>query len=160
MTTIIERTPATRATTLKTSVLYLAFTTAWVYGFANGQHDLPGIVVLAFFLLPLGVHFLLGFALAKQEACALLAYAPVLALVGPGLASSLFVPLAMLAVFPGAPLVLLGMFVRLRMEPREVETTGSDLVDSTEFRDGALGLPAPHGDDLGRDGHGDLGGRA
>jgi hypothetical protein len=27
----------------------------------------------------------------------------------------------MLAVFPGAPLVLLGMFVRLRMEPREVE---------------------------------------
>ena len=44
-----------------------------------------------------------------------------LALVGPGLASSLFVPLAMLAVFPGAPLVLLGIFVRLRMEPREVE---------------------------------------
>ena len=121
MTTIIERTPATRATTLKTSLLYLAFTTAWVYGFANGQHDLPGIVVLAFFLLPLGIHFLLGFALAKQEACALLAYAPVLALVGPGLASSLFVPLAMLAVFPGAPLVLLGMFIRLRMEPREVE---------------------------------------
>ena len=56
MTTIIERTPATRATAVKTSLLYLAFTTAWVYGFANGQHDLPGIVVLAFFLLPLGVH--------------------------------------------------------------------------------------------------------
>jgi hypothetical protein len=121
VTTIIERTPATRATAVKTSLLYLAFTTAWVYGFANGQHDLPGIVVLAFFLLPPGVHFLLGFALAKQEACVLLAYAPVLALVGPGLASSLFVPLAMLAVFPGAPLVLLGMFIRLRMEPREVE---------------------------------------
>ena len=121
MTTIIERTPATRATTVKTSLLYLAFTTVWVYGFANGQHDLPGIVVLAFFLLPLGVHFLLGFALAKQEAYALLAYAPVLALVGPGLASSLFVPLAMLAAFPGAPLVLLGIFVRLRMEPREVD---------------------------------------
>ena len=112
MTTIIERTPATRATTVKTSLLYLAFTTVWVYGFANGQHDLPGLVVLAFFLLPLGVHFLLGFALA---------YAPVLALVGPGLSSSLFVPLAMLAVFPGAPLVLLGVFIRLRMEPREVE---------------------------------------
>lgn len=121
MTTIIERTPATRATVVKTSLLYLAFTTAWVYGFANGRHDLPGIVVLAFFLLPLAVHFLLGFALAKQEACALLAYAPVLALVGPGLSTSLFVPLAMLAVFPSAPLVLAGMFLRLRMEPREVE---------------------------------------
>ena len=123
MTSIIERTPANRATAVKTALLYLAFTTAWVYGFANGQHDLPGVIVLAFFLLPLGVHFLLGFALAKQEACALLAYAPALALVGPGLSPSLFVPLAMLAVFPGAPLVLLGLFIRLRMEPRQVEDT-------------------------------------
>jgi hypothetical protein len=123
VTTIIERTPATRATFVKTVFIYLAFTTAWVYGFANGQHDLPGILVLAFFLLPLGVHFLLGFALARQEAYALLAFAPMLALVGPGLSKSLFVPLAMLAVFPGAPLILLGIFVRLRMEPREVEET-------------------------------------
>ena len=123
MTTIIERTPATRATLVKTSLLYLAFTTVWVYGFANGRTDLPGLVVLAFFLLPLGVHFLLGFAIAKQEAYALLAYAPILALIGPGLSTSLFVPLAMLAVFPGAPLVLLGMFVRERMEPREVDDT-------------------------------------
>jgi hypothetical protein len=123
VTTIIERTPATRATLVKTIALYLAFTTVWVYGFANGRHDLPGIIVLAFFLLPLGVHFLLGFALAKQEACGLLAYAPLLVVVGPGLSSALFVPLAMLAVFPGAPLVLLGMFIRLRMEPREVEET-------------------------------------
>jgi hypothetical protein len=121
VTTIIERTPAGRATDVKTALIYLALTTTWVYGFANGRHDLPGVVVLAFFLLPLFVHFLLGFAVAKQEACALLAYAPVLALVGPGLSSSLFVPLAMLAVFPGAPLVLLGIFIRLRMEPREVE---------------------------------------
>ena len=123
MTTIIERTPEGRATVVKTALLYLAFTTVWVYGFANGRHDLPGIVVLVFFLLPLFVHFLLGFALARQDACALLAYAPVLALIGPGLSTSLFVPLAMLAVFPGAPLVLLGIFVRLRMEPREVEET-------------------------------------
>ena len=123
MTTIIERTPATRATLVKTSLLYLAFTTVWVYGFANGRTDLPGLIVLAFFLLPLGIHFLLGFAIAKQEAYALLAYAPVLALVGPGLSNSLFVPLSMLAVFPGAPLVLLGMFIRERMEPPEADDT-------------------------------------
>jgi len=121
VTTIIERTPDTRATLVKGVLFYLAFTTVWVYGFANGQHDLPGLIVLAFFLLPLGVHFILGFVLARQDACALLAYAPFLALIGPGLASSLFVPLAMLAVFPGAPLVLLGAFIRVRMEPREVE---------------------------------------
>ena len=35
MTTIIERTPATRATLVKSILIYLAFTTAWVYGFAN-----------------------------------------------------------------------------------------------------------------------------
>jgi hypothetical protein len=121
VTTIIERTPATRATLVKAVLIYLAFTTAWVYGFANGQHDLPAIVVLAFFLLPLGVYFMAGFVVAKQEACALLVYAPFLALLGPGLSTSLFVPLAMLAVFPGAPLVLLGVFIRLRMEPREVD---------------------------------------
>ena len=121
-TTIARSTSSgTSSTLVKSILIYLAFTTTWVYGFANGQHDLPGVIVLAFFLLPLGIHFLLGFALAKQEACALLAYAPLLALVGPGLATSLFVPLAMLAVFPGAPLVLLGMFIRLRMEPREVD---------------------------------------
>src|SRR6188474_210328 len=91
VTTIIERTPATRATFVKTVLIYLAFTTAWVYGFANGQHDLPGVIVLAFFLLPLGVHFLLGFALARQEAYVLLSYGPILALIGPGLAMSLFV---------------------------------------------------------------------
>jgi hypothetical protein len=119
--TIIERTPATAATFVKSVFIYLAFTTAWVYGFANARHDLPAIVVLAFFLLPLGVQFMAGFALARQEAYALLAYAPLLALFGPNISSALFVPLAMLAVFPGAPLVLLGTFVRLRMEPREVE---------------------------------------
>jgi hypothetical protein len=123
VTTIIERTPPTRATIVKAVLVFLAFTTVWVYCFANGRHDLPGIVVLAFFLLPLGGQFLLGFALARQEACALLGYAPLLALVGPGLDTSLFVPLAMLAVFPGAPLVLLGVFIRVRMEPREVEET-------------------------------------
>jgi hypothetical protein len=121
VTTIIERTPATRATLVKTAIAYLVFETLWVYGFANGRHDLPGVIVLAFFLLPFGVQYLLGFAVAKQEACALLVYGPLLAIVGPGLSSSLFVPLAMLAVFPGAPLVLLGIFVRTRMEPREVE---------------------------------------
>ena len=121
MTTIIERTPATRATLVKTAIAYLVFETLWVYGFANGRHDLPGVIVLAFFLLPFGVQYVLGFAVAKQEACALLVYGPLLAIVGPGLSSSLFVPLAMLAVFPGAPLVLLGIFVRTRMEPREVE---------------------------------------
>ncbi|MEO8290333.1 MAG: hypothetical protein ABI649_04990 [Gaiellaceae bacterium] len=120
MTTIIERTPATRGTFLKTVLLFLAFTAAWVYGFANASHDLPGIVVVAIFLLPLVAQFMAGFALARQEAYALLAYAPLLALFGPNVSSALFVPLAMLAVFPGAPLVLLGIFLRLRMEPREV----------------------------------------
>ena len=92
MTTIIERTPATRGTVVKAVLIYLAFTVAWVYGFANGRHDLPGLLVLAFFLLPLGVNFMAGFALAKQEACALLVSAPVLALLGPGLSTTLFVP--------------------------------------------------------------------
>jgi hypothetical protein len=146
VTTIIERTPATRATVVKTSLLYLAFTTAWVYGFANGQHDLPGIIVLAFFLLPLGVNYLLGFALARQDACALLAYAPVLALVGPASPprSSCRSPCSRSS--PGRPRP--SRHVR---PPADGAARGRGPL--------VLGSAPPHGDDLGRHRHGDLGRR-
>jgi hypothetical protein len=119
--TFIERTPATRLTYIKASLVYLTFMTAWVYGFANTKESVPGILIFFGLIGAMLVHFSAGFAMPRQETFALLAFPPFLALVGPGVNSLLWVPLVMMMVFPGAPLVLLGLWLRNRLEPREVE---------------------------------------
>jgi hypothetical protein len=119
--TFIERTPATRLTYIKASLVYLAFMTAWVYGFANTEESVPGILILFGLTGAMLVHFGAGFAMPRQETFALLAFPPFLALVGPGVNSLLWVPLVMMMVFPGAPLVLFGVWLRNRLEPKEVE---------------------------------------
>jgi hypothetical protein len=67
------------------------------------------------------VHFGAGFAIPRQETFALLAFPPLLAILGPGVNSLLWVPLVLMMVFPGAPLVLLGLWLRKRMDPQEAE---------------------------------------
>ena len=121
MTNLIERTPQTRATYVKASLCYLGFMTLWVYGFANTERHVPGLAIFLALMLGMFVHFLIGFAMPRQESFALLAYPPFLALVGPGVAAALWVPIVMMMVFPGAPLVLLGLFLRNRAEPQQVE---------------------------------------
>jgi hypothetical protein len=121
VTNWIERTPQTTATYFKASLLYLGFMTAWMYGFANTERDIPGVVMIVALVLPMLLHFGIGFAMPRQETFALLAYPPFLALVGPGVDTALWIPLVMMMVFPGMPLVLLGLFLRRRAEPQEVE---------------------------------------
>lgn len=121
MTALIERTPATRLTYVKASLVYLSFMTLWVYGFANTERHVPGLGILVALVLAMIVHFGTGFAMPRQETFALLAFPPFLALVGPGVNSLLWVPLVLMMVFPGAPLVLGGLWLRRHMEPQEVE---------------------------------------
>jgi uncharacterized membrane protein AbrB (regulator of aidB expression) len=121
VTNLIERTPQTRTTYVKASLFYLGFMTVWVYGFANTERHVPGLAVLLALVLGMVVHFLTGFAMPRQESFALLAYPPFLALVGPGVDAALWVPIVMMMVFPGAPLVLLGLFLRNLAEPQQVE---------------------------------------
>jgi hypothetical protein len=121
VTTWIERTPATMTTYVKASLVYLGFMTLWVYVFANIERDLPGIVMLVALVLPLILHFGIGFVMPRQETFALLAFPPLLALVGPGVNTLLWLPLVMMMVFPGAPLVLLGLYLRRRADPQELE---------------------------------------
>ena len=117
----IERTPQTMATYFKASLVYLAFMTVWVYGFANTEREVPGILMFVALVVPMFLHFAVGFAMPRQETFGLLAFPPLLALVGPGVNALLWVPLVMMMVFPGAPLVLLGLFLRRRAEPQQVE---------------------------------------
>jgi hypothetical protein len=121
VTTWIERTPATMTTYVKASLVYLGFMTLWVYVFANIERDLPGIVMFVALVLPLILHFGIGFAVPRQETFALLAFPPLLALVGPGVNALVWVPLVMMMVFPGAPLVLVGLYLRRRADPQEVD---------------------------------------
>jgi hypothetical protein len=121
VTTWIERTPATMTTYVKASLVYLGFMTLWVYVFANIERDLPGLVMLVALVLPLILHFGIGFVMPRQETFALLAFPPLLALVGPGVNTLLWLPLVMMMVFPGAPLVLLGLYLCRRADPQELE---------------------------------------
>jgi hypothetical protein len=121
VTTFIERTPATRLTYFKASLAYLGFMTVWVYGFANTEEHVPGILIFFGLLGAMLVHFGAGFAMPRQETFALLAFSPLLAILGPGVNSLLWVPLVLMMVFPGAPLVLLGLWLRNRLDPQEVE---------------------------------------
>jgi hypothetical protein len=121
VTTFIERTPATRLTYFKASLAYLGFMTVWVYGFANTEQHVPGILIFFGLLGAMLVHFGVGFAIPRQETFALLAFPPLLAILGPGVNSLLWVPLVLMMVFPGAPLVLLGLWLRNHMDPHEVE---------------------------------------
>jgi hypothetical protein len=121
VTTFIEHTPATRLTYFKASLAYLSFMTVWVYGFANTEEHVPGILIFFGLLGAMLVHFGAGFAIPRQETFALLAFPPLLAILGPGVNSVLWVPLVLMMVFPGAPLVLLGLWLRNRLDPQEVD---------------------------------------
>jgi hypothetical protein len=121
VTDFIERTPASRATYFKASLFYLVFMTAWVYGFANAQERVPGILIFFGLVGVMLAHFGVGLAVPRNETFALLAFPPLLALVGPGVSSLLWVPLVLIMVFPSAPLVLLGVWLRNRVEPQQVE---------------------------------------
>jgi hypothetical protein len=121
VTTLIERTPATRLTYFKASLAYLGFMTLWMYGFANTEEHVPGILIFFGLLGPMLVHFGAGFAIPRQETFALLAFPPLLAILGPGVNSLLWVPLVLMMVFPGAPLVLLGLWLRKRLDPQVAE---------------------------------------
>ncbi len=124
MTTIwdlIERTPAGRSTYVRVTLFYMAFMAAWTYGFANSHRDLPSVAIVALLLLPVVVHFAVGVAIGRQEALTLACFPPFLALVGPGVDSALWMPLFMLMLFPGAPLIFAGHFVRRTIEEPKVE---------------------------------------
>ena len=118
---LIERTPPSRSTYTRATLFYMAFMAAWMYGFANSQRDLPGIAVMALLVLAVVVHFGIGIAIGRQEAVALAIFPPMLALLGPGLDSALWMPLFMLMLFPGAPLIFAGHFVRRTIEEPKVE---------------------------------------
>jgi hypothetical protein len=118
---LIERTPAGQPTYARAAGFYMVFMAVWIYGFANSQRDLPNIAVIALLLLAALVHFGVGVAIGRQEGAALALFPPALALIGPGLDDGLWMALFMLMLFPGAPLIFAGHYVRRTVEEPKVE---------------------------------------
>lgn len=116
-----ERYPARPRTHVRAAALYLGFMTVWIFGFANAQYDLPGLAVFLLLVIPCLLHAGVGFAVGRHEALWLAAFPPALAFLGPGMAPVLAFTLVLLMIFPGAPLLLLGVVARRWAEPQQVE---------------------------------------
>lgn len=103
----------TRGTYARAAAVYAGFMTLWIYGFANTERNLPGLLVFVLLLAPIFVHLGAGYVIGRQEALYLACFPPVLALLGPALASGLWLSLVLLMIFPGAPLIAGGFGLRL-----------------------------------------------
>jgi hypothetical protein len=117
-----ERFPAGRVTYAKAVAFYVGFMAVWTYGVAAQDRHIPQLIALVLLALPVVVHVVVGFAVGRIEVLWLAAFPPALALLGPGIAHSvLAVTLVILMIFPGAPLLALGVGARRFAEPLVVE---------------------------------------
>ena len=99
--------------------IYVVLMGAWVYGFAASDHDPPAALVALLFVLPGALHVAVGYVVGRFEAMALAAVPVVLAVAASGFGSPLWVVLFLLAIFPGAPLVAGGVYLRRWREQPE-----------------------------------------
>jgi hypothetical protein len=121
LTEAAETYPRTSATYVRAVIAYVGFMTAWIYGVAALDRDLPGILVFVLLVLPVALHVWVGFAIGREEALLLTCYPPLLAFVAPGLGQLLAVTLLILMICPGAPLVFAAVFTRKRIDSPPVE---------------------------------------
>lgn len=98
---------------------YGIFMTLWILGFASQDHALPSPVVLALLLLPAIVHFGLGYIVRDWWALYLVAVPVIVSAMADGLPSPLWAAVVLLTMFPGAPLVAAGVYVRDWLERRD-----------------------------------------
>ena len=102
----------------KAPTYYVLFMALWVYGFAAIDADLPAPLVFLALLAAGAVQVGLGYAIGRWEAIAMAAVPVLLAFAAAGRASSLWTTVFVLMVFPGAPLIALGVYARHLHEER------------------------------------------
>jgi len=109
----------------KAPTYYVLIMALWVYGFAAVDVDLPAPVVFLALLAAGAVQVGLGYVIGRWEAIAMAAVPVLLALAVAGRASSLWVTVFVLMVFPGAPLIALGVYARNWHEERHDDSPDS-----------------------------------
>ena len=91
---------------------------AWVYGFASSQRQLSPWLVFVLLLGAGAAQVGAGFLIGRWEALALAAVPVLLGAAASGAGSTLCVTLVLLMVFPGAPLIGGGVWLRGWLEER------------------------------------------
>ena len=115
-------TVARRVTTIDTRrapTAYIVLMAMWVYGFANADAELPALLVFVLLLGAGAVQVAAGYVLGRWWALSLAAVPVLLGLAASGTGSSLWVTLVLLMIFPGAPLIALGVVLRGWVAERE-----------------------------------------
>jgi hypothetical protein len=105
-------------------LIYCATMTAWIVLFARTETALPAVVVLLLLLVPLVVHFGLGYVVDDWKALYFAAVPIVVAAIAGGLPSALWATVVLLTAFPGIPLIAGGIYVRswiARKDPAYVD---------------------------------------
>jgi predicted transporter len=90
----------------------------WIYGFAALNRPLPAVAVFLALLAAAAVQVVAGYAIGRWGALALGAAPVVIALAAAGVHSTLWTTVVVLTVFPGVPLIGLGVYLRRRWEER------------------------------------------
>jgi hypothetical protein len=96
----------------KVPTLYVIVMAAWIYGFAAADRSLPALAIFVLLLAGAGVQVVAGYSIGRWEALALGVVPVLLAVAAAGLDSNLWTTLVILMVFPGGPLIGLGVYLR------------------------------------------------
>jgi hypothetical protein len=105
-------------------LVYCTTMTAWIVLFARTETALPAVLVLLLLLVPLVVHFGLGYVVDDWKALYFAAVPAVVAAIAGGLPSALWATVVLLTAFPGIPLIAAGIYVRswlARKDPAYVD---------------------------------------
>jgi hypothetical protein len=108
----IDRSSLPRIDTRTIPTLYVLLMGAWVYGFAALDDSLPPLVVFALLLVAGAIQVAAGLGLGRWEALALAVVPVAIALAAAGRDSTLWVTVTVLMVFPGGPLIAVGILLR------------------------------------------------
>ncbi len=98
--------------------LYILAMAVWIYGFAAADRSLPAVVVFLALVAAGAVQVGAGYAIGRWGALALGVAPVVLAIAVSGADSMLWTTVLVLSVFPGTPLIGLGVYLRRRWEER------------------------------------------
>ena len=106
------RSAVIRIDTRTAPTAYILLMSLWVYGFAGANADPPAVLVFVLLLAAGAVQVAAGYVLGRWAALALAGVPVLLAVAASGPGSSLWMTLVLLMVFPGAPLMALGVVLR------------------------------------------------
>lgn len=114
-----------RIDTRTAPAIYIALMGVWVYGFAASERELPPLLVFGLLLIAGAIQVGAGYAVGRWEGLALAAVPLLVAFAAAGRDSTLWMTVAVLMVFPGAPLLAGGVALRRWQAERRDESPDS-----------------------------------